>query len=588
MERQELVKAISLLQCVGWSTNATEQGHSAASRVIRHHDCCTATLQVRSVLWQARALYQRDEAIVELEKSKSKLHKLQEKVPNRIGAKQAFVSELLCIAATDSFRSRHPGENCGKMAVQRHAAIWRDMPSAAKSVYQRRALELRCEKQEQLDEALSIAIADVRSHRQAVEDAKVAKDIPARFTACRLSDRERTQFDELWHDSRFARSRLNELRAIAEELVLPVSQVEKDALEGARQLARPPVLPVWDWVKEMARLRKHLHKCIIKLQDAEGARYFKFLFAVLSPHIFIGFSEVFVESEDPVLLALAFHSGAPVWEHNFVFVPGIFCFTNSDSDAFPEHCEVFVLDDVAFVSAARLCSVSSFEPWDVFARRIPEEARDGRPPAASHATDRKQKSSLVVDNPWLADILGGAGGGSGGGRHSGSKRGSESHAGDKPIVEEDLDRDEVLASLAAAREAIADAPMVAEIEHFSWTLRGGCWTREHTGMDYDSFRAMAVTKPGKEFLAQSGMPASATFAMQRYGEHACAVFCRYWVARMSFLKGLSDSAQGGGAEVFCDAALGAFQEPADFVELASSARGHVLSRIRALRALRPA
>ena len=81
------------------------------------------------------------------------------------------------------------------------------------------------------------------------------------------------------------------------------------------------------------------------------------------------------------------------------------------------------------------------------------------------------------------------------------------------------------------------------------------------------------------------MAISATFAVARYGEHASAIFCRYWTAKMSFLKRLSDSKAGEGG-IFTDEALAGFEEPADFRELAETAEGHVLARI--LRALRPA
>jgi hypothetical protein len=147
----------------------------------------------------------------------------------------------------------------------------------------------------------------------------------------------------------------------------------------------------------------------------------------------------------------------------------------------------------------------------------------------------------------------------------------------------DVDRDEVWAALAVARAALVDHR--DEVEHFSWSLRGGCWTKEHTGMDYDSFRANAASSEGRQFLLAYHLPQSATFALSRYGEHACAVFCRFWVSRMSFLMYCAGSKAA--AEAFSEASLSEFKEPADFVELVGASAGHIITRANALRSIRP-
>lgn len=91
---------------------------------------------------------------------------------------------------------------------------------------------------------------------------------------------------------------------------------------------------------------------------------------------------------------------------------------------------------------------------------------------------------------------------------------------------------------------------------------------------------------GKRFLQGHGLPLSATFSIHRYGEHTCGVFCRYWVARVGFLMDLA-TGQAAGAVIFSEASMATFVEPAEFAHLAATARGHVLQRVEALRALRP-
>lgn len=152
--------------------------------------------------------------------------------------------------------------------------------------------------------------------------------------------------------------------------------------------------------------------------------------------------------------------------------------------------------------------------------------------------------------------------------------------------EGEIDPGQVFASLADARVDIVDASASAT-EHFSWTFRGGMWTRQNRGVDWDSFRSFAATREAKAFLRRCGLPLSATFAVSRYGEHACGAFCRYWVARMSFFMQLEGSQPEGGGDIFGEAALSAFEEPADFRELAAGATGHASARAEGLRAMRP-
>ena len=146
-------------------------------------------------------------------------------------------------------------------------------------------------------------------------------------------------------------------------------------------------------------------------------------------------------------------------------------------------------------------------------------------------------------------------------------------------VDRDLDEGDVWASLAVARE---EYPVPeATGEHFTHDVRGGLWTRAHTGANADYFRASACSRVGRDFLSGHGMKQSGTFCITRYGDHACAVFCRYSVAKMAWLHSLSVDAVLGGTSVFADV------EPLEFVELAESASGHVAERVRALKEIRP-
>ena len=56
---------------------------------------------------------------------------------------------------------------------------------------------------------------------------------------------------------------------------------------------------------------------------------------------------------------------------------------------------------------------------------------------------------------------------------------------------------------------------------------------------------------------------------------------------MSGFMALSLERAAGRGDAFSEATFARLVEPADFVALAETAHGHVLARVRALRALRP-
>lgn len=190
----------------------------------------------------------------------------------------------------------------------------------------------------------------------------------------------------------------------------------------------------------------------------------------------------------------------------------------------------------------------------------------------------------MAENPWLLDILGGDKAKIKG-KHKNSGPGGE--AVEKDNEPSDIDPDEVFDNLAAARAALVDNGEAIDIVHFSWNLRGGCWAPQNKGLDYDSCRASATSSIGKRFLRDHGLQQSTTFSIARFGEHACAVFCRYWCAKMKFLLQASTESRSSSDSAWGDKALSAFVEPREFSELADSAQlgSQVQARIKGLRAL---
>jgi len=106
-DESTLLEGIELLRRVGWTTNSTEQGHSASSIVLRFHRACGTTMQIRGVLHQCRALATSTSEEKCLVRAEAKLRRLQAKNPNKIGVKAALVGKLLDVSARGVFAATH-------------------------------------------------------------------------------------------------------------------------------------------------------------------------------------------------------------------------------------------------------------------------------------------------------------------------------------------------------------------------------------------------------------------------------------------------------------------------------------------------
>jgi hypothetical protein len=294
------------------------------------------------------------------------------------------------------------------------------------------------------------------------------------------------------------------------------------------------------------------------------------------------FADIVPEEGSEVLTALAIHSrDDQEWQHAFWFHPGAFVFSNDPMDTLQCDAEVHVMSCIVFTEVLRLCSDSPWVPWaDFVVDMVDADVAHRAEAAAGRRAGDAESLHLLREHPWLADLMG-----NGSGASSRGASAFMSGKGAEPIIEEEeeIDVDAVFSALASARaEALEEEVLV---EHFGWTLRGGLWTRLNRGTDIDSFRACSTDRTGADWLRRWHLPLSSTFAISRYGEHACAVLSRYWVARMTFLF-LQDES-GAFDEGVSDAVLARFVEPSDFRDIAGDATGHLARRISELRELRP-
>jgi hypothetical protein len=269
-------------------------------------------------------LFQEQREAVALEASVAKLRRLDSRMPPKNSGKNAFVQELVSLACSDSFRRCYAPGATQQEAVSKHGALWRALGAAQALVYKEKGRQLVRLQEQELENARAAAREEVRTRRAAWEAAKRRGAAPLRLGACCLGEMERLEFDALWWDPRFGERLVCEAQELEHQVVQPLSPEDHSVLLASRQLPREAArAPPPPWLGEMAQRRGALEHAVLEVVVGPQTRWFKFLYAVLSPSVFVALQELVREDEE-LFAAVALHLAppAPAFEHCFLYVPG--------------------------------------------------------------------------------------------------------------------------------------------------------------------------------------------------------------------------------------------------------------------------
>ena len=87
---------VKLLQEAPWGAVAVEEGHASTTMMLRKHAAYgDQTLRTRSMLSQARSLFQVTRVRKKLKQARERLQRLRRKQPQRIKGRHMMISDLL-------------------------------------------------------------------------------------------------------------------------------------------------------------------------------------------------------------------------------------------------------------------------------------------------------------------------------------------------------------------------------------------------------------------------------------------------------------------------------------------------------------
>ena len=555
-------------------------------------------MMARSQIGQCRPLFARTSVERKLAAVDATLARLYRRNPNKLGAKQAFLSSMVDIAT----RRRKAGiiarKNATQHCVAKHGEFWSQLSDEMKEGWGRRAEA----KREQVKRELDDRIEETKRKRACLQqEVEEALDGPLCLRHCRLSASEVTDFDRMWHDSRYSQKFVEGELAVLQQ---PLGGVPLDELAVLAGYPGPAALDVSRspaWAVEICRRREVFSSCVLRVRYEEGDMecFLKVVWALQNPFVCC-FQELALCSSDDHGAGQPLAEDIVEWQHWFSVLP--LQYSYSTGEEYQGGLAVALLADAVYVGEGLLVADGDWKDLPEFLAElgpcrapVAREARL-RPPLPSEVD-----TAVLAANPWLLDELAKA-------RRPSAQRAAASSAfaleedGDDDMhfssSEEsddstddtaglgDVDLDKVIAVLHAKRAAEAVPHVPEEEVPFHMKVMGGKWCMEHHGVPYDTFRVTWNLPSGKEFLFTYGFNQSCTFTLTKFGEALARILCDFWIQKVSYYYSRWD-ANGRGKYVFSAADVEGFTEPVDFTRAFDLASPVQQERMAELRRLKP-
>lgn len=586
----ELVDAINLMGQASWSTVCVEQGHSAGAALVRKHPhYSSSTVAARSMIAQCRVLFNSCPTERGISLLKRKIQRLRRKRPDLIQGRQVFCGSMCRRVRRQERLGKVLRPGAYQWIFKHHNRVWGRTGKVERRPYEDLARVLREERAEQVQVDLASAQARLRSLRS--ERAALAStEGPVKMSRCRLTEAQKADICAMLEGSQWTRKRTQELH---EEACKPVVQPGEVVQMTLGLMGPPPAEPkarVPDFLPWLAHNREFFRNCVLKQVREDSVAFYAIIYASQNP-VSVCFSPlVSVEVPEPFFSAQTFQEQwVDCWDNVFDWSPGQFAF--SDEGVLDPDAQFFVLTDVVYKHPRQLCADGSFVPLGEVRKWLPgRDAKPAKPrgpapvvgdPEALPWRSDPAAWMLLRDEPSLAAARDSAQeklGADADADVSDEAAGSESESEDDEVSLAELwDRRAELAALADGGD-----------DSFSWCLRGGRWLKKERGVEFDSYRAFARGGEPQDWCSAIGLPRSATFSINKYGEDFCVQLCQLWVAKMSFLKDVWEARQAAGPAA--PAARQEFKPATSLASLAtdgvpavvsSRARGIMKLRLRA-------
>jgi hypothetical protein len=549
-----LIEGVERMADVPWSTNIAEQGHGSTAVIHKFHRGFAAdSLCVRGFLHSVRPLFQAASEHVEKREKRldQRIAAIGNRQPHRITGRHVFLSDLLDSLAT-TVAPEHR-EQQGKRVMQKHAKAYSELDAATRQSYDARATSMINMKRGANQESIVVLEEKKKVLRATSPELDIGADGPLRLSKCAFTDRDLEVLVSMFNGPQGGQVRVAGLRVEAmtgpKAPVLAARRVLLDMPHDDLSVARANP----GWCKAIATYRGHFSRCAIVVITATERRCFCFLYALQNP-LQVGFLPM-VETDwvVPVADDASREMGLAIVEQSYqhTFEVDWCLFVFGDELIETEDAEIWVIEGIEVISDLAVASYFSAVPLESYLedKPIPAPSTAARGMAGGEHDD-DLPTDMAQEHPWLSafgfgasleeDIEGA------GAKLSGAKK-----VGPEPEPLDDDETDAVFDALEKKR-ALWALEVPTQPVWFKTTILGGAWTKAHTGLNFDNYKAYASGAVPVGWCQRVFGIRQASFAVKKYGDEWASALAQFWAKRLDYFHQLwIDS---GGEEYSCTSA----------------------------------
>ena len=594
-----LVTIVEEAALLPWSSTGVEQAHAGAAQVMKHHpEFHQSSMQARSMVYNMRSVVSDESHVVKLHKLQAKLDAVSRMRPRCITGRHIFLADCFSVASSLLGAGDQISPESRKELMRTHTEAFMELDIDTRTAYAMRAktkVEDRhyalCQQRRALQDEVDLLTM------RAEDD--MASQNPWRLSSCKFSQEDKRRMEVLWQDSRFSRSKVEELRKQAS--VAPPIQDIMYRMAISREFLPRSVLPALPaWVGQVASHRDAFAFCALAVKvgevDEGDVVFYEVLYAYQSP-VSLCVAKLRRRGEGRLHLAGRLADAMRLhWDFDFV-VENKFEYSFGEAMCSWSVDKMSVLPSLVHLSGGRVVSAADLMSFEAYLESLPplpdRRARQGAAAQpAAHAANAR--AAILAEHPWALRYL------SEGRDILRRQRARAGHSGadDEPEDEDDyveLEVEQPMVLAKAALDEVADA--LAKARHYAsadhlGTFRvaplGGPWTARHAGVAMDAWAGRAVGKAVEEWCRKYSLQDNMRFDVSLYTPEGALTCARYWALKHWHYHEIW-LGEGSPAEYkYTEEDHASFIEPEAFTKLAETVVAvKAQRRFELLRGLRP-
>ena len=405
MGAEAVLEGLRAMARCSWSTLSEEQGHVAASGLMKlHREYGASTLQCRAMMLQCRPFFTATKEQQAVEAKRRQVAKLETKHVAKFTGRQLFLKYLT--QEVDRLRSNGRKFPAGvkQTVFNKHGARWRSLPDHRRRNYEWLADKARDDADAERSSQRRELLHEIELLEKGSQQLRPA-DRPVRLTDCKLSGDDLLELEAMYSSPQFSKAKVD---VMAKELAMPYQPPPPIALKALQTMQLrfvPRKHKVPEWVRFASWNRNWAATCIFKVEEPDGPTCWKFVFGKQNPLFACMIRLVEKPSLDPLLGDVPpCEVAASSWDFCFEEVLSDFAF--SDDGRWSPDWPCTILPGVTYSKGRDLVGDGPWLDLETAKAEFPE-----LPPAGDDGEDMDEAvpgtfdEDIYTKNPWLADYL---------------------------------------------------------------------------------------------------------------------------------------------------------------------------------------